>query len=256
MRPTTISALALPLLCSISASVGAQTLETETARLMPAHAFEAAGNLEYQFSADGRETALPLAFAYGLARTWELVVEPVPFTAIHPAAALGTSGIGDIEITVVHRWLDETAGRPAFAFAGELKVPTAESRLIGTDKTDYSAYLIASKRIRRVDFHANLGYTFFGQPAGLVVRNVVDFAFAAMWDAGDRTKLFAEVVGNTAASSSGDGNPAAPEVSGSEVAGTVGIGRVMSRTLFVSLGMSVDNNRAILLRPAFTLRVH
>jgi len=45
-------------------------------------------------------------------------------------------------------------------------------------------------------------------------------------------------------------------VSGGEVTGTVGIGRVMSRTLFVSLGMSVDNNGAILLRPAFTLRVH
>jgi hypothetical protein len=31
---------------------------------------------------------------------------------------------------------------------------------------------------------------------------------------------------------------------------------VVSRTLFVSLGMSVDNNAAVLIRPAFTLRLH
>jgi len=128
MRSSTTTALAVPLFSCIFASLSGQTLETETARLMPAHVFEAAGNLEYQFSADGRETAVPLAFAYGLASTWELVVEPVPFTAIRPAAALGTSGVGDIEVTLVHRWLDETGARPAFAFAGEIKVPTAESR--------------------------------------------------------------------------------------------------------------------------------
>ena len=55
--------------------------------------------------------------------------------------------------------------QPALALAGELKVPTGESPLIGSDQFDYSAYAIASKRFGR------LAPAFEFYPVFLVVGN-------------------------------------------------------------------------------------
>lgn len=233
----------------------AQTLETETARFHPGHRLEIAGAYEAQFSKDGREAALPIAIEYGLGDTWQLLVEPVPFTAIRPKATAGTSGIGDLEVTVLHLLLSETKGWPAIALAGEVKIPTAESRLIGTDQTDYSGYLIASRRFGALDVHANLGYSLIGKPPGVAVSNLLDFALGATADVGRRTVAFAEVVGNTA-TAGGPENSAAPEIAGGELFGTVGMGRHVTSNLFVSLAATYDNTHAFMLRPGFTLRVH
>ena len=70
----------------------AQTLETETARFHHAHHFQIASGFEQQFSAEGRESALPVAFEYAVTNSWELLVEPVPYTAIRPKTGPRATG--------------------------------------------------------------------------------------------------------------------------------------------------------------------
>ena len=90
------------LLLLLPVAASAQTLETETARFHPAHYFQIASGFEHQFSAEGRESAMPIAFEYALTDTWELLVEPVPYTSIRPKVGPRATGPGDLEITVLH----------------------------------------------------------------------------------------------------------------------------------------------------------
>jgi hypothetical protein len=247
--------LVVALMGLLPATAYAQTLETETARFHPARSFQIASGFEHQFSAEGRESAVPVALEYALTNTWELLVEPVPYTTIRPKVGPHATGLGDLEVTVIHLVWSETGGRPAVALAGEVKVPTAESRLIGTDKTDYTGYLIASRRFGALDLHANLGYTVVGKPAGISVQNLIDFALGGTVPLGPKAIVYGEILGNTSAAG-GLENSAAPEIAGGELSGTIGFGGQVSRNLLVSLGVSYDNTQAVLLRPGFTLRLH
>ena len=239
----------------LPATTYAQTLETETARFHPAHYFQIASGFEHQFSKEGRESAVPVAFEYALANTWELLVEPVPYTAIRPKVGPRATGLGDLEVTLLHGLWTQASGRTAFAVAGEVKVPTAESQLIGTDKTDYTGYLIGSRRFGALDLHANLGYTFRGQPVGVRAPNLINFALGGTVPVGATAVVYGEILGNTAATG-GPENAAVPEVAGNELSGTIGIGRQLGRNLFLSLGATYDNTHAVLLRPGFTFRLH
>lgn len=248
-----LSGFAAPRLCR------AQVLETETARPVGSGVLEFSTNFEYQTSSEGSETAIPLAVEYGINNRFELLVEPVAYTAIRPNSGPEATGIGDLEVTGTYLIAQETAGRPALAFAGEIKIPTARNTLIGTGKTDYTAYAIGSKRFGRLDMHANVGYTVVGRPAGSQLKNIFNFALAAERALGSTTQLFAEVLGNTASSSApeptGPVSPGAatPEAPSGEVVGTVGIAKFAWRTVRLSAGISVDNNGAVLLRPGFTV---
>jgi hypothetical protein len=239
----------------VPAIVSAQTLETETARFHPAHYFQIASGFEQQFSAEGHESALPVALEYALGNTWEVLVEPVPYTAIRPKTGPRATGLGDVEVTVLHGVWAEQSGRTALAVAGEVKVPTAESQLIGTDKADYTGYLIVSRRFGSLDLHANLGYSFLGKPDSITVHNLINFAVGGEVPIGQRGLFFAEVLGNTVAAG-GPENSIAPELAGKELSGTIGLGRHLNGNLFVSLSATYDNTHAVMLRPGFTLRLH
>lgn len=255
IRSLCLRSLRLSLLLTAFRSVpaAAQTLETETARLLSRKAVKFGANFEYQTSSDGRERALPMFFEYGLSSTTELVVEPVVYTAIRPKAGPRATGAGDLEITLVQRILAETSSRPAFALAGEVKVPTARNALIGTRKTDFAAYLIASRRFGWLDTHANVGYTVVGKPAGSMLKNIANFAIAGMLDLGLKNRLFVEVLGNTAATAGAESS-ATPEAAGGEVVGTLGAGRYLGRQTLVTFGLSYDSNGALLFRPGITFR--
>ena len=241
---------ALPLIPAV-----AQTLETETARLLVRKAVKFGANFEYQRSADGRERALPMFFEYGVTSTTELVIEPVFYTSIRPKVGSGATGAGDLEITLVQQLFGETASRPAFAIAGEVKVPTARNVLIGTGRTDFAGYLIASKRFGRLDTHVNLGYTVVGKPVGAPLRNIANFAVAGMYDLGRRAKLYGEVLANTAATIGAAETSTTPEAAGGEIVGTLGVGHYVSQRAFVTFGLSYDNSGAVLFRPGVTFRI-
>ena len=252
-----VSSLSLAAALAAAGSAAAQILETETARRLPRGAVEASLNFELQHSSEGREVAAPFAIEVGLARRLELLVEPVFYTAIRPHTGPRATGFGDVEVTATWLARAERGGWPALALAGELKLPTANDPLIGTGRTDFAGYLIASKLMGPVDVHANLGYTVVGQPAGTKLSNIVNGALGAVYRR-SAWELFGEVLGTTAAVPGGEGGGGpspTPEAPGAERVTTVGAGRrLLPGTLFF-LAVSYDNNGAVLIHPGITLRL-
>ena len=249
--------LVLALLAFAAGGAAAQTLETETARLLPARWWKLGSAFEFQTSAEGTEAAMPLAVEYGLTDNLELLVEPVPYTAIRPKVGRRAIGRGDIEATLTLRFRQESPAGPALAVAGEVKFPTARDSLIGSGEPDYSGYLIASKRLGRLDTHLNVAYTIVGRQDAVRLNNIASFAVAGVYRPNGRLQLFGEVLGNTAAlpgaESAGSG---APEVAGGELVGTLGAGREIGSGLLLYVAVSYDNNSAVLLRPGVTWRFH
>jgi hypothetical protein len=252
---TVVAAIYLVVLPSTDIAFAGQPLETETARLLPAGKLEVEGTFEYQTSSEGIETALPLLLEYGITRRLELAVEPVFGTSIRPKIGRHAAGVGDLEATLTYLLLNETPRRPAIAFAGEIKAPTAKDRLIGSGKTDYALYAIASRRFERFDIHANLGYTILGKPTGVTLNNIFSFGAAAEFHINERWDGVGEVFANTSAvpgsGEGGDGssNVKTAELGGGEAFAMLGLRWHPARLVTLSLGAVYDNNSAFLLRP-------
>ena len=171
---------------------------------------------------------------------------------------MGTSatGPGDLEITVSYLVRHESA--PAVALAAEEKIPTARNSLIGTGKADHTAYIIASKMLGRFDAHLNVGYTVVGSPKGQSLQNRVTGALATEFAVTPATTLYGEILGSTATGGgegapATPGSPAAPEASGDEIFGTVGVAHSLRTGMKLSFGVTRDNVGAIQVRPGITL---
>jgi hypothetical protein len=241
---------------AVFASRGAaQTLETETARLLPAHWWKIGNAFEFQTSSEGTEAAMPIAIEYGFSNRLELLVEPVPYTAIRPKTGPHAVGAGDIEATLTALVRQETRSIPAFAVAAEVKFPTARDSLIGSGEPDYTGYAIATKRLGQIDAHVNLAYTIVGRQGGVQLNNIVSFAVAGVYHPSPRLQFFGEVLGNTGAIP-GSESSTTPEVAGGELSGTLGVGRDVARGLLLYFAISYDTNNAVLVRPGFTWRFH
>lgn len=246
---------------ALATACHAQALETETARFLRRGTCEIASAFEFQTSKEGIERAVPLALEYGLTDRFSMLVEPVAHTAIRPKRSAQATGPGDLEVTAFYLLRAEAPGVPALAVAAEVKLPTAKERLIGTGQTDYAAYAIASKRTGRFDSHANLGYNINGQPPGVKLVNTFSGALATEFHVSHTVGLFGEVLGTTSSAGEGGGdNPAnpsvvAPEAAGGALVGTVGVGVSPVPHLLLSMGLSYDNNHALLLRPGVAFRL-
>jgi hypothetical protein len=146
--------------------------------------------------------------------------------------------------------------------AGEIKAPTARNAIIGTGKTDFAAYLFASKRYGKFDTHANVGYTFVGKPAGSQLDNIINVAFAGEYFLNPRVDLVAEFLANTS-SDAGAGeksilnlNLATPEAAAGELVGMVGFRYHFRPDVALAFGINYDNNHAVLIRSGFTFNFH
>jgi len=257
MRPFHV-VLAL-LLAATSSAFASQPLETETARIMPAGTFKIEAAAEYQTSKEGTERAFPLVFEYAFTDRTELTVEPVFGTSIRPKHSPSASGAGDIELTLTHLFFPENGSLPAFAAAAEVKLPTAKNPLIGTGKTDFTLWGIASKRLGRLDLHANLGYTVVGKPAGTNLGNIVDYAIAEEYHLSPQVDIVGEVLGNTSSVGENGSEGSTPagvpaEAAGAEKSLMLGIRYKWTPALAFSLGVSYDNHHALLIRPGITWR--
>jgi hypothetical protein len=238
-------------------------LETETARPIGAGVFEVSAAGEFQMSREGKENATPTALEVGLTHRLELLVEPVFYTAIRPKKGLQATGPGDLETTLTYLVASERKLAPAVAVAGEVKFPTAHNTLIGTGKTDYTAYLMASKQFGRFDTHADLGYTIVGQPAGVKLNNLASFAVAVEYRVTQTLQVVSEVLGNTSAlTETNDAIKGAnesvvtPEASGGELVGTIGARYFLHSNIALCLGVSFDNSHAVLFAPGLLCRFH
>jgi hypothetical protein len=234
-----------------------QPLETETARLPRRHALVVSGTYEFQTSGQGTEHDVPLALEYGLTDRLTLLAEPVLLTAIRPEGSPNATGLGDIEVTLQFLAREEGRAMPALALAAEEKFPTATNRQIGSGRADFTPYLIASKRLGHFDVHANVGYSFMGRPAGLVVQNTLNVALAIEDHLTSRVDLMAEALSTTAAALGGGGESSlnAPEIAGAEQVGMVGVRYRRGPYTWLSLGLTYDNTQALLLRPGITLEL-
>jgi hypothetical protein len=252
VRFVAVAAAALALATGTAAQAG-QPLETETARL-PAQGH---GNLqfvfEHQSSSTGKESAFPLAFEFGITDRLELAVEPVVFTSIRPTVGNRARGFGDTEVTLTYLLSHESGGMPAFAIAGEVKLPTTHNPLIGTGGTDFRVVGIASKRFGPVDVHANLGYTIVGNYGGIHFGNVFDYALAAEYDVSPRLTLMTEVLGTVASGNESLAGPA-QEAAAHGVTGLIGAEYRPNSWLGLAFGVTYDNSHAWLARPAATIR--
>lgn len=235
-------------------------LETEDALPLTPGQVELGGGLEYQTSKEGKESALPLALEYGLSKRFTLLVEPVAFTNIHPKTGRRVTGFGDLEMTLFYQLLKETKGFPAISLSAEIKLPTAKDTLIGTGKTDFTPFLIASKTTGKFFTSINFSYTFLGRPPGVIASNLFNYALGTIFQASEKSIIFGEVYGNTSALGGSDvpegstpplpGNPAkTTEISGGETVASIGYGYYVNKKLQLSFGVSYDNNNAILFRP-------
>jgi hypothetical protein len=236
----------------------AQVLETEESRPLFPGQFDIGTGFEFQISKEGTESALPLAIEYGLAKKITLLVEPVGFTSIRPKIGNSATGIGDVEVTVLWQIIQEKKIIPSISISTEIKIPTAQSKLIGTGKTDFTPYLIASKSIGKFFASFNFSYTFLGKPAGIKAKNLVNYAIGTIYSVAPRHILFAEFYGNSSAFGEGEvpepdsitsSNINLAEISGGETVGAFGYGFYLKHDLLISLGISYDNNNAILFRP-------
>jgi hypothetical protein len=244
-----------------TAARAAEPLETETANTLKAGVLQTEAITEYQTSADGSELATPLAIEYGVLDDLELLIEPVLYTAITPAGLATQRGLGDLEATATFRFIHNnwaTGGWvPNVAVAGEVKIPTARNRYIGTGKTDYTGYLIASEKLGNFDVHANVGYSVLGSPSGTALKNIWNFAGAVVFHAGERFDVLSEVLWSTSPLAAGEPpeGSANPELSGGELVGMLG-GRfyITPKIGWVSLAATYDNNEAFLVRTALSWR--
>lgn len=223
--------------------------------MLQAETFKFESTFEYQTSSEGTETAVPFGFEYGLTSRLEIMVEPVFYTAIRPDQGAQATGAGDLEVTLTYLLHHEGQTSPAFAVAGEIKFPTAQNPLIGTGKTDYTGYLIASKRFGKTDIHANLGYSVLGAPKGIQLNNIFNYALAAEYHVQAKMDLVAEILGNTSSfPESGAESPVAPEIAGGEFTAMIGTRYYIRHGLVLCMGVSYDNNQAFLIRPGVTIR--
>jgi hypothetical protein len=258
LQPRLVVCALIAVLTPVPWARAAQPLETETARTPRAHEVQIDATFERQTSESGREIATPLAFEYGLTDRLEVLLEPVFYTSIQPTMGPGAKGMGDLEATLTAVVRAETRRTPALAAAFEVKIPTTHDPLIGTGKTDYTGYLIASKRMGRVDLHANFGYSMLGRPAGVDLNNIFNYAVAAEWTLSRRLDLVGEVIHNTAAlpeGSSESESGVAQEVAGAETVGMLGARVHTNDGITFALGVSYDNNQAWLVRPGITLKL-
>lgn len=234
-------------------------LETEDALPLWPGQLEIGGGLEYQTSKEGREVAMPLSLEYGISNKFTLLIEPVCFTTIHPRSASKVTGFGDLEMTLFYQLRQETVSFPAISVSAEVKLPTARNSLIGTGKTDFTPFLIASKTTGKFFTSVNASYTFLGKPAGVAVNNLFNYALGTIFQVSGKTILFGEVYGNTSALGGKDvpegtiavpGNPSrTTEISGGEKVISFGSGYYLTKNLQLSLSVSYDNNHAVLFRP-------
>jgi len=246
----------LAVLCACSEQARADlALETETARLLLPGRWEFSAAFEFQTSSDGKEVASPLAIAVGLMDRLELMVEPVPYTKIAPSDESAAIGVGDTEVTLQYLLIKEKPVIPAIAIAGEVKIPTARAKIIGSQEWDFRIYAIASKRIGPVDVHFNVGFNIIGEPTGVKSRNPWDVSLAAEWFVHPKFDIIGEVTYVGSAVRSEDPNIAVtPEIAGEEIVYTAGLRYHVSKDFDVFGTFSYDNQDAKLYRVGLSFK--
>jgi hypothetical protein len=130
--------LSFLLLVFTSSTFAARPLTTEDAWTVEKGKFQ----LETGFDATrqdnhDREMSPSLTLSYGLLERMDMGIGSA-FLFVLPKQEENENGLGDTELKLKYRLLDEKGWIPAFAISGKLKIPTAsKSKGLGSGKTDF-----------------------------------------------------------------------------------------------------------------------
>jgi cobalt/nickel transport protein len=140
-----------------------------------------------------REYSPNLTLSYGLLEQLDLGIGS-GYLFFDPKEGRRENGIGDTELKLKYRPIDEKGWIPSFAVSGILKIPTAsDSKGLGSGQTDFGINAIATKKFGgRWLFHLDLGYTFIGEKG---VDNEMNYSLGGQFILTDKWALVGELVG-------------------------------------------------------------
>jgi hypothetical protein len=225
-------------------------LETSTARLKEAKELELNSQYEYHASKEIKEKSLELGIIYGLSSRLQLEIVSTIYTSVYSTLDPYAEGFGDIEAALFYLLVKEKKQIPAIALEGEVKIPTAKDTILGTQKFDYSAILIASKKFGKLDAHLNIGYTFVGQPTEMELQNIFSVSAAGEYELSEKFELVAEVLANTSSflKETDEGRQIHPKIIPDEIAGLIGARYLPTEKLELALGFGYNNQKTFLIR--------
>jgi len=177
--------------CFSSPALALRPLTTDDAYTVEKGAFQ----LEAGFDATrqdnhDREYNPSLTFAYGLLEELDLEIGS-GYLFFDPKEGKRENGLGDTELKLKYRPIDEKDWIPSLAVSGILKIPTAsDSKGLGSGQTDFGLHAIATKKIgERWLVHVNLGYTFIGENG---VDNEMNYSLGGQFILTDKWALVGE----------------------------------------------------------------
>jgi hypothetical protein len=225
-------------------------METSTTRLQEAKTFEIAGSFEFSGSKEITERSIPLCLIYGISNRLELAMQSVIYTSVSTSDEPTASGIGDFEVALEYLLFKERKILPSIALEGEVKIPTANNPLIGTQRFDYFATLIASKKFGNLDTHVNFGYIVVGQPEDIPLHNVFCFAAAGEFEISEKLELVTEILANNSSflNETDEDRVLHPAIIPGEISGLVGARYGFTEKLRMALGVGYNNKKALLIR--------
>jgi peptidoglycan-associated lipoprotein len=125
-------------------------------------------------------------------------------------------GVGDFQVGLKYRFVDETSSRPGVAIRGFIKAPTGdEDAGRGTGKVDGGVDLALSKRSKAIGFAGNLGYRINGDPDAYEIANEVRYGVGFNFPTETLLQGMVELIGTSyTGDSSFDQNTAADVLAG------------------------------------------
>ena len=183
------------------AAVDASPLDTQdTKTLEPGQVeFELQG--DYEKSPDEKVWSLTTTLNIGVLPGLEVDVD-APFVLLDPDDDSTRGGVGDVELTVKYRVLDEAERQPALMGVVVLRLPTGdEDRGLGEQGVDVQPLAIVSKTFGPLTLTLNGGYTFVTRDRDLdfwVVNGSFEYEITDAWS------LVGEVVSELSAQQGGD----------------------------------------------------
>ena len=165
-----------------AAAVDAGPLDTEdTTTLEP-------GQVELELRGDYAKSpdvwSLTTTLNIGVLPGLEVDVD-APFVLLDPDEDTTRGGVGDMELTVKYRVLDETERRPTFMGAVVLRLPTGdEDRGLGEEGVDVQPLAVVSKTFGLLTLTLNGGYTFVTRDRDLdfwVVTGSLEYEITDAW---------------------------------------------------------------------------
>jgi hypothetical protein len=187
-------------------SFAARPLCTDDAGVVEKGHMEVEFGYEYVKQTD-KENNLSLVLKYGVMERLDFGVE-VPYKFIGFSERDNVDGVGDILFTTKYNFIDETERLPAFSISYAVKTKTGDKdKSLGSGEIDYTLNGIFTKEIGSFITHANLSYTFVGEPEGESADDVFSYCLALEYPINEDLNIVTEVVGETTFDGDFDDNP-------------------------------------------------